>query len=175
MRRRLKRISAGPALIRGGADPARGRQRPRQSRHKEEGGRVDRLWQRHGRDEGGQSLVEMALALPLLLLIILGIVQFGFVFSGQIALSSAAREGARLAAVGAADSLVQARVEEILSASPLFNDVQVSIEPAGARVPGGQVRVQVQAKAPLIMPLPVALVGDVFSLSATAVMRVEQT
>jgi Flp pilus assembly protein TadG len=132
------------------------------------------LWRGHGQEERGQSLVEMALALPLLLLIILGIIQFGFVFSGQIALSSAAREGARLAAVGAANSLVQARVEEILEASPLLSDVQVTIEPAGARVLGGQVTVRVQAKAPLIMPLPVALVGDVFSLSAAAVMRVEQ-
>ncbi|MEW5920469.1 MAG: TadE family protein [Bacillota bacterium] len=128
---------------------------------------------RHCNNEEGQSLVEMALVLPFLLLILLGIVQFGFVFSGQIALSSAAREGARLAATGAANLVVRERVEDMLAASPLLSDVQVVIVPEGAKVFGGQVRIQVSAGCPVIMPLPVVLTDGVFSLSAEAVMRVE--
>lgn len=124
-------------------------------------------------DEDGQSLVEMALVLPFLLLILLGIVQFGFVFSGYIAVTSAAREGARLAATGAANAQVEARVNDMLNGSPLLSDVQVTIVPEGAKAYGSQVSVRVRARCPLIMPLPVALADGAFNLSAQAVMRVE--
>ena len=124
-------------------------------------------------NEDGQSLVEMALVLPFLLLILLGIVQFGFVFSGYIAVTSAAREGARLAATGAANTQVQARVNDMLNGSPLLSDVQVTIMPEGTRTYGSQVSVSVRARCPVIMPLPVALAEGTFNLSAQAVMRME--
>jgi Flp pilus assembly protein TadG len=44
--------------------------------------------------------VEFALLLPLLLLIIFGIIDFGRAINAQITLTQAAREGARLAALG---------------------------------------------------------------------------
>lgn len=47
----------------------------------------------------GQALVEMALILPLLLLIITGIMQFGVLLSGQIALVNGVREAARYGSV----------------------------------------------------------------------------
>jgi Flp pilus assembly protein TadG len=45
--------------------------------------------------EKGQGLVEFALILTPLLMLLLGIVQFGFVFNAYITVSTAAREGAR--------------------------------------------------------------------------------
>lgn len=42
------------------------------------------------RDEKGQSLVEFALILPILVLILLGIIEFGWLFNGKITLTSAA-------------------------------------------------------------------------------------
>ncbi len=50
------------------------------------------------RGESGQSVLEFALVLPVLLLILLGIIQFGAVFNSLITLNAAAREGARLMA-----------------------------------------------------------------------------
>ena len=50
------------------------------------------------RDESGQrgqSLVEFALVLTPLLLILLGIIQFGFIFNSYVTLTNAAREAAR--------------------------------------------------------------------------------
>lgn len=47
----------------------------------------------------GQSLVEFALLLPLLLIIVLGVVDFGRVFQTGIVMESAARAGAEAAAV----------------------------------------------------------------------------
>lgn len=53
----------------------------------------------HWRNEQGQSLVEFALVLPLLVILLVGILEFGWLYNGQITLTSAAREGARVAAV----------------------------------------------------------------------------
>ena len=51
------------------------------------------------RQEHGQSVAEFALVLPLMMLVLLGIVQFGMVFKQYITLTDAVREGARKAAV----------------------------------------------------------------------------
>lgn len=48
----------------------------------------------------GQSLVEFALVLPMLLLLVLGVFEFGWILKAEIAVSAAAREGARYAAAG---------------------------------------------------------------------------
>ncbi len=54
-----------------------------------------------GRRDGerGAALVEFALTLPLLLVVIAGIVDFGFVFQRYEVITNAAREGARLASL----------------------------------------------------------------------------
>ncbi|WP_211277935.1 TadE/TadG family type IV pilus assembly protein, partial [Couchioplanes caeruleus] len=52
-----------------------------------------------GGDQGAAA-VEMALVLPLLLLLLFGIIDFGRALNAQITLTEAAREGARAAALG---------------------------------------------------------------------------
>jgi Flp pilus assembly protein TadG len=54
---------------------------------------------RRSRREGGQALVELALVLPIFLMLLLGIVQFGTIFRDYIALTDATRVGGRQAAV----------------------------------------------------------------------------
>ena len=53
--------------------------------------------------ERGAVAVEMAIVLPLLLMLLIGIIEFGRIYTIQISLSQAAREGARYAAVHYAD------------------------------------------------------------------------
>jgi len=48
-------------------------------------------------DERGAVLVEFAVTLPLLLLVLVGILDFGFVFQQYEVMTNAAREGARMA------------------------------------------------------------------------------
>jgi Flp pilus assembly protein TadG len=48
-----------------------------------------------GRREGGQALVEMALAMPLLIIMLFGILQFGIIYNQYITLTDAVRSGAR--------------------------------------------------------------------------------
>jgi Flp pilus assembly protein TadG len=52
------------------------------------------------RGRRGQSLVEFSLVLPVLLIIVFGIVDFGMGLRSYISLTNATREGARFAAVG---------------------------------------------------------------------------
>jgi Flp pilus assembly protein TadG len=54
-----------------------------------------RVLRRKRKGEGGQSLVEFSLILAPLLLLLLGVVQFGFIFNAYITVSTAAREAAR--------------------------------------------------------------------------------
>lgn len=67
--------------------------------------------------EDGSQLVEFALVLPLLLLVVLGIAEFGFVFQRYEVLTNAAREGARIAVLpGYTQPDVEARVRAYLTA-----------------------------------------------------------
>jgi Flp pilus assembly protein TadG len=62
--------------------------------------RASRGWRRHARalpaaSARGQALVEFAAVLLPLMLIVVGIIQFGFLFAAYVGTSNAAREGAR--------------------------------------------------------------------------------
>jgi Flp pilus assembly protein TadG len=75
------------------------------------------------RSERGAELVEFALILPLLLLVLLGIMDFGLLFQRYEVITNAAREGARVAILpdyeASVDANVQARVNQYVSTSGL--------------------------------------------------------
>jgi Flp pilus assembly protein TadG len=72
------------------------------------------------RDQRGAALLEMAFTLPLLLLISVGIFEFGRAFEVWQVLTNAAREGARVAVLpGISDAMVTARVQEYANAGVL--------------------------------------------------------
>ena len=75
----------------------------------------------------GAAAVEFALLLPLLLLIVLGIIDFGRMLNAQVTLTQAAREGARLVALGQPN--VQARTQ---AAAAGLSPVVVSVQSACA-------------------------------------------
>ncbi len=67
----------------------------------------------------GQSLVEFALVLPILLLIVVGILEFGLAFRTFQVVTNAAREGARTAVLRTTDAEVQAVVNRYLESGGL--------------------------------------------------------
>ena len=77
--------------------------------------------------ERGASAVEFAIVASLLLMILFGTVQFGIAFNRTQGLNAAAREGARVAIIGAPEADVVTRVTQ---AQSLFvaSDVRVSID-----------------------------------------------
>ncbi len=69
--------------------------------------KLSKLWDRRA----GTATVELALVLPLLLLLLMGIVEFGLLFEDFMLLKNAAREGARTGATGASTTAIADRVE----------------------------------------------------------------
>jgi hypothetical protein len=64
------------------------------------------------RDERGAAVVEFALILPVLVMFVFGIVEFGRAYSARIELTAAVREGARAEATkDGAPGLDRARIE----------------------------------------------------------------
>lgn len=71
-----------------------------------------RFWRRNRTKLGssGTVTVEAALITPLLITLLFGIIEFGFIFKDLLLLHQAAREGARVAAVGATTSEIESRI-----------------------------------------------------------------
>lgn len=63
--------------------------------------------------ESGAVAVEFALLLPVLMLLIFGLIDFGRALNAQITLSQAARDGARLAAMGRPDAAARTQAAAI--------------------------------------------------------------
>ncbi len=72
--------------------------------------------QRHERSRCGAALVEMAVVLPLLLTIVMGIIEFGRALMVSQLVTNAAREGTRLAAMdGSTNTEVEAYVRQFVT------------------------------------------------------------
>lgn len=78
------------------------------------------------RKERGAVAVEMAIVLPLLLLILLGIIEFGRAYNVQVSLTQAAREGARHAAIHYNDASLDV-AGTALGAAPALAGLGVSV------------------------------------------------
>jgi Flp pilus assembly protein TadG len=94
------------------------------------------------RSEHGQAATEMALILPILAAILLGIAQFGILFNNYITLTDATRAGARKAAVSrfAGDQGAAAVTAVRAAASNLTpSKLDVSVTSDNWKVPGSEV------------------------------------
>ena len=77
-------------------------------------------WLKRGNSERGAALLEVALTLPLMLLVAVGIFEFGRAYQTWQVLTNAAREGARVAVLpGTNDEAVRARVQAYMEAGQI--------------------------------------------------------
>lgn len=80
------------------------------------------------RSERGSQLIEFAIVVPILLLLLAGIFDFGMMFRTFEAVTNAAREGARVGVLpGYAAADVQTRVDAYLAASGLSDPYTVAV------------------------------------------------
>ena len=117
----------------------------------------------------GQAAVELALAVPLLALLLLGLVQLGLLIRDQVLVVHAAREAARQAAV---DDAPDAARRAAIASSGLPSG-RIAVDVTGRGAPGSRVRVDVRYRAATDVPLVGAALGDV-QMHAEATMRVER-
>lgn len=140
----------------------------------------------------GQSLVEFALTLPILMILIFGIIDFGMALRSYISLTNATREGARFAAVGnmagayptdcdgSTNTTVVGRVCVAIEGLNLDDLQVVSVSYPDGQEPGNQVVVSAQYTYNYITPLgdiadffSGGTFPDMLSLSTSTDMRLE--
>ena len=143
-------------------------------RHRSTTARGD-LLRRLIRGGRGQSLVEFVLVLPIFLILIFAVIDFGMGLRSYISLTNATREGARFAAVGnlagaypadcgVTDTTVVGRVCIGMEGLNLANLQSVSVGYPDGQLPGNDVSVSAEYTYEYITPL-----GDLMSfLSAGA-------
>jgi Flp pilus assembly protein TadG len=124
------------------------------------------------RGKKGAAVVEFALVVPILLLLVIGILEFGRVLHTYLVVVNAAREGARYAAVGISKTDV---IDKVKKACPAFDPSLLTIEVTGAQGPRGQpVTVKVTYPVDIVTPLFERVFShNPFPVSAEAVMRLE--
>jgi Flp pilus assembly protein TadG len=131
---------------------------------------------RPGAADRGAAAVEFALLLPVLLLLVFGVVDFGRALNAQITLTQAAREGVRLAALGQPN--VSSRTQ---AAATGLSGVSVSVTSCPANAgPGLNAVVQTTYTLTFVTPLGAIAhliggsgLGSSLTLTAQGVMSCE--
>jgi hypothetical protein len=121
-----------------------------------------------GGTEDGQATVELALLLPVVMILVLLVLQVALVARDAVLVSHAAREAARVTAVDADPAAARAAATGTTGLAPERLHVQVS----GRGGPGTRARVELRYRAPTEVPLVGRLLPDPV-LAAAVTVRVE--
>lgn len=128
---------------------------------------------RYLKQKRGQSLVETAIVLPLILILIMGIIDFGFLFNNYIVISNASREAARKGSLGGSDTDITQLIQNYTTTLDLSR-MDIDIYPAQSqRFHGAEIKVTILYDNRLITPVIGALLGDTITLQGQVTMRVE--
>ncbi len=126
-------------------------------------------WKR-GTDTGAAA-VEMAIVLPLLLLLVFGIIDFGRMLNAQITVTQAAREGARW------EALNQDSVEDrVVEAAPGLNpEPDAAVTSSCPATPAINDRAVVEASYAFEYITPFGAIAEMFGGSEPGVMVIRGT
>jgi Flp pilus assembly protein TadG len=122
---------------------------------------------RRGR-EGGQAAVELALLLPVVVLLLLAVLQVGLVARDVVLVTHASREAARAVA---ADAAPGAALEAARTSGALDGE-RLTVTTSRRGEAGSRVRVEVRYRSRTDVPIVGALLGD-RTITSSATMRVE--
>ncbi|OEF99517.1 hypothetical protein BHF71_08850 [Vulcanibacillus modesticaldus] len=123
--------------------------------------------------EEGQSLVEFSLVFPILLILLLGIIEFGQIFYSYLTIQNASRDGARYGSVWVTDTEIETIVLQ-KTKSLDQTSLTVTISPApNLRTSGGQIKVTIDYSLTIIAPIWRDILPNPFPISAETVMRLE--
>jgi len=143
---------------------------------------------KRGRSESGAAAVEFAIVLPVLLLILFGMINFGVAFAQNLALNNAARQAARFGAVDdvtrtCTDITDEARdnAESVGLTGSKLNDIAVSIDPGCSgsskpcegSSPGASVDVNLTYDSEFLVPWIVPGIPDSVTIEGKGEFRCE--
>lgn len=127
--------------------------------------------------EDGQAMVEFALVIPILLLLVCGIIDFGWMFYNQLALRNGCREGARYACVNSTAATIETDVTNKVAENipNTLTDLDVDVIYSDLADPtAGDVTVEVEVKFTFMTPFLSAIYqSDSRMLHDEVVMKVE--
>lgn len=124
-------------------------------------------------EQYGQALIELALVLPILLLLLSGIVEMGRIGYTYMSVNNAARVGARVASIGGSDQQI---VTAITQSTPTLNPANLTVQilPSPTqRQSGAEVTVELSYQVDLVVPIIAGIIPDPFSVGADVTMRLE--
>lgn len=139
---------------------------------------MNRHFKRKQKKEDGQAMVEFALILPIFLLILCGIIDFGWLFYNQLSLNNACREGARYAVVHTAENAdTQSIINHIesITTTVFANDgIDITVEYTSPSDPtSGDIKVSMQADISFFTPVLSTVLGEEKTITSTVIMKVE--
>lgn len=125
------------------------------------------------RNEEGQAVVEAAFIIPLLIIILCGIIDFGWIFFNQLTVNNCSREGARYAIVNSDRSdLLTAVTSEVQSASG-FDDIE-NLTVALEVVDNVDIKVTVTKAVKVLTPIAgIFTENQEVVLTSASVMKIE--
>lgn len=143
---------------------------------------VNNLFRQLKKNDRGASLIEFALVTPLLLALVMGIIEFGWVYNGYITLNGATREGARVATIykmlpgeEGYTGYIEDEVQKHETNTLQINAVNVhSHEEGQGENATKSVRVEAEGSISLLLGgIPFIPLPDPFEIAAQTTMRLE--
>jgi len=130
------------------------------------------MFNRFIKGKDGQALVEFALIVPIMILLLVGILEFSTLGGAFLMVNYGAREGARVAALGADDDTI---IQEVINSTTMLDDssVVVQIIPSGYRTSGEPVTVKVDYPVIIDVPVIEQILGNPKWVHGELTMRVE--
>lgn len=125
--------------------------------------------------EDGQAVVELAITLPILIMILCAIIDFGWLFMNQNSMDYSSREGARYAIV---HSTSKTEIEEHIRAiapENISDSADITITFTNASNPRlGDVIIEISDDVNILTPIVGVFVrGETMNLSSSCTMKVE--
>ncbi|MDP4110400.1 MAG: pilus assembly protein [Bacillota bacterium] len=128
--------------------------------------------------EHGQAVAELAITLPIFLMILCGIIDFGWLFGNQLSLSYCCREGARYGIVNSEGAIAAQNIKDkVISETPdyLKDKITVTVTFSDASAPrDGDLCVKISANIDTLTPVAgIFSGGETVTISSQCVMKVE--
>jgi Flp pilus assembly protein TadG len=127
------------------------------------------------RKEDGQAIVELAITLPILIMILCAIIDFGWLFMNQNSIDYCSREGARYAIVHSTSKTAIADHIRAIAPGNIADSVNIDITFTNTSNPRlGDVVIKISDDIDILTPIVGVFVqGETMNLSSSCTMKVE--